>query len=129
MDEKPAFFVPAATLDNQESVYADFAKWCKCPVPKQGERIYSITFVHDSEEWIATVGEHLHGTRRRTSRSQGKKIERTTQLSDRATVLAIFSGAPYIVVTNHRIAEDVGSAWENPFFSGKPISVSYFRPD
>ena len=34
MDNKePQFFVPAATADNQESVYADFAKWCNRGVP------------------------------------------------------------------------------------------------
>lgn len=127
MDEIPTFFVPASTSDNREAVYANFAEWCKCPVPKQEERIYSITFIHNGEEWKATVGERLHGVRRRTSRSQGKKIERKTQLSDSAIVLAIFSGAIFMVVTNHKIGEDVGSAWENPFYAGKPVSVSYFK--
>ena len=129
MDQVPTFFVPAATLETQESVYAGFAEWCKCSVPKLEQRVYSITYIHDGEEWTATVGERLHGIRRRTSRSRGKTIERTIRLSDPALVLAIFPGEPFMVVTNHRIAGNVGSAWENPFFAGQPRSVSYFKVD
>ncbi len=126
MPEIPTFFVPAATSENQESVYASFAEWCKCAVPALEKRIYSITYIHDSEEWTATVGESLRGIRRRTSRSGGRKVERTSHLSDPAIVLAIFPGSPFMVVTNHRIAGNVGSAWENPFFAGTPTSVTYF---
>ena len=126
MPENPTFFVPAATPENRESVYASFAEWCKCPVPTLEKRIFSITYVHDGEEWTATVGESLRGTRLRTSRSGGRKTERTSHLSDPAIVLAIFPGSPFMVVTNHRIAGNVGSAWENPFFVGRPTSISYF---
>jgi len=126
MAETPMFFVPAATSENQESIYADFAKLCQSSVPKQEGRIYSITYVHDGEEWTATVGERLHGIQRKTSLSQGKKIERTIQLSDPATVLAIFPGTTFMVVTNHGISGNVGSAWENPFMAGNPKSVLYF---
>lgn len=129
MTEAPKFFVPAATPDNQESVYADFARWCGCAVPSPESRIYSITYVHDGEEWTATVGEHLRGIRHRTTRSRGKKIERTQHLSDPAIVLAIFPGVPYMVVTNHRIAGNVGSAWENPFLAGQPKSITYFSTE
>ena len=126
MAEAPAFFVPAATPDNVESVYAGFAKWCSRTVPAMDRRIYSITYVHDGEEWTATVGEPLRGIRHRTSRSRGKKIERTVHLSDPAVVLAIFPGDPYMVVTNQRLAGNVGSAWENPFLAGRPESITYF---
>lgn len=127
MDEASAFFVPAATPDNQESVYEEFARWCNRTVPDQGRRIYSITFVHDGEEWTATVGESLRGRRFCTTRSRGVKIEREQPISDPAIVLAIFAGTPYIVVTNHLLGgRNVGSAWENPFFAGQPKSVTYF---
>lgn len=127
MAEAPQFFVPAATPDNQESVYADFARWCGCPVPSLERRIYSITYVHDGEEWTATVGESLRGRRFRTTRSRGVKVEREQPVSDPAIVLAIFPGVPYMVVTNHRIGgRNVGSAWENPFLAGQPKSVTYF---
>ena len=127
MPEAPQFFVPAATPDNQESVYASFAEWCSRAVPSLERRVYSITFVHNGDEWTATVGESLRGRRFRTVRSRGVKLEREQPVSDPAIVLAIFPGTPYIVVTNHRIGgRNVGSAWENPFFAGQPKSVTYF---
>lgn len=127
MNEIPEFFVPAATSDNQESVYASFADWCNCPIPEKHQRIYSIEFIHDGEKWTATVGEHLQGYKLKVSRSQGKKIERKASIKDQAKVLAIFPGSPFKVVTNHGIVSDVGSAWENPFFVGKPSYIVYFK--
>lgn len=127
MSDVPYFFVPAATAENQESVYAEFAKWCTRPVPDMAQRIYSITYAHDGEEWTATVGHNLTGVRCRTVRSRGQKIERTSQVGDPAIVLAIFPGVPYMVVTNHRIGGNVGSAWENPFMAGQPKAVVLFR--
>lgn len=129
MTEAPVFFVPAATPENQEEVYAGFAKWCNTSIPKHTERVYSITYIHDGEEWTATVGEPLRGIRRQISRSRGKRVERKIQLSDPAIVLAIFPGDPFMVVTNHRVARDVGSAWVNPFLAGRPTSILYFSVD
>jgi hypothetical protein len=131
MTEAPQFFVPAAKPDDQESVYAEFAKWCRRAVPGPERRIYSITFVHDGEEWTATVGESLRGKRLRSTRSRGVKVEHEQPVSDPAVVLAIFEGLPYMVVTNHRLGgRNVGSAWENPFLAGQPKSVTYFsKPD
>jgi hypothetical protein len=126
MKQTPAFFLPVATPETQEEMYADLAKWCHRSVPNIDKRIYSITYFHDGEEWTATVGESLRGVRRRTTRSQGKKIERTQPVSDPATVLAIFPGIPFMVVTNHGIEDNVRSAWVNPFMAGQPNAVSYF---
>ncbi len=124
--EAPQFFVPEVTPDNQESVYVEFASWCGRAVPSLERRTYSIIFVHDGEEWTATVGESLRGKRFHTTRSRGMKIERERPVSDLAVVLAIFPGIPYMVVTNHRIGGNVGSAWENPFLAGEPKSITYF---
>jgi hypothetical protein len=131
MHEAPRFFVPtvipAVKADNQESAYAELAKWCRRPVADPEKRVYSITFVHDGERWTATVGESLRGRRIRRTRSRGTRVEREESVSDPAVVLAIFAGVPYMVVTNHRLAEHrVGSAWENPFLAGEPESVTYF---
>jgi hypothetical protein len=109
MEMPPAFFVPATTPENQESIYAELAKMGQCSVPAMSSRVYSITYTHDGEEWTATVGEPLKGVRYKTSRVKGKKIERVLRLSDPAVVLAIFPGNPYIVITNHRLAKNVGS--------------------
>jgi hypothetical protein len=91
-------------------------------------RIYSIHFNHDGEEWIATVGEQLRGTRTRTRRRGGRNVDVTNELRDPATVLAIFSGTPFFVVTNARPITGLVSAWVNPFMAGQPNSVSYFDP-
>jgi hypothetical protein len=126
MSEVPSFFVPAATPETQESVFAEFAKMCGVAVPPVEERVYSIVFTHDGEEWHATVGETMHGTKYTTHRVKGKKVERRQTVSDPALVLAIFPGVPFMVVTNQRIAGNIGSKWVNPFLAGRPESVTRF---
>jgi hypothetical protein len=123
MSNAPAFFVPAATTENIERVYASFAEMAGRTVPPPGERVYSITYVHNGEEWTATVGERLCGKRYTVTKSKGQQFERTQSVSDPALVLAIFPGSPFVIVTNHRIAGNVGSKWENPFFAGAPSCV------
>lgn len=129
MGKLPAFFVPAATPENQESAFADLAKFGRSAVPPVERRIYSITYTHNGEEWTATIGEKLTGVRYKTSRVKGVKVEREERLGDPAIVLAIFSGDPYFVVTNHRLVGNIGSRWENPFMAGRPTSVTYFEPE
>jgi hypothetical protein len=126
MAAAPTFFVPAAPTEMQESVYADLAKLCNCAVPDFGKRIFTIVFVHEGEEWTATVGEKLRGIRHQIIKSQVMKSQQGRPVGDPALVLAIFPGAPFMVVTNHRIAGSVGSAWQNPFLAGEPKSVTYF---
>lgn len=122
-----AFSVPhAETPEEAERVYASFAEWCRVPVPPPGKRIHSITYVHDGEEWTATVGEQLRGRRTRTMRRKAGPTEVTTRLSDSATVLAIFPGSPYLVVTDARPITSRPSGWENPFMAGRPRGISYF---
>lgn len=132
MPESRAFYVPPEhpdfTPEQQEAAYAEFAAMCRHPLPEPGKRIYSITFTHDGEEWTATVGETLRGVRYKTVRSRGQKVEQRIPVSDPATVLAIFPGDPYFVVTSHRFWGNVRSAWENPFMAGRPQSVTYFSP-
>ena len=126
MSAAPIFFVPAATAETQESVYADFAKWCGVSLPPTAERVFSIVFMHNGEVWHATVGETMRGTKYSTRKVKGQEVEQSHPVSDPALVLAIFPGSPFMVVTNHRIAGNVGSRWENPFLAGKPESVTYF---
>lgn len=124
--EIPTFFVPDTTLDTQDAIYAHYAAWCVRTVPAFDTRIYSIVFVHDGQEWTATVGETLHGVHYNAITSRSKRIDRSRPVGDPAVVLAIFPGAPFMVVTNHRIDVSVRSAWENPFLAGEPKSVTYF---
>lgn len=121
MTDIPQFFVPAATDENKESIYSDFAAMCNATVPTLENRIFSIVFSSNGEIWTATVGETLRGTR---SRKGG--IGHEQSVSDPALVLAIFSGSTYQVVTNQGIAGNVGSRWANPFLAGEPKSVTYF---
>jgi hypothetical protein len=122
-DALPSFFIPHATAENQEGVYTEFAKMCNREPRPLGERIYSIDFTHDGVECTATVGEQLRGTRTMTTRGR----ERTTQLSDPATILAIFPGDPYLVVTDAAPLGKVQSKWVNPFLAGRPKRVVRFR--
>jgi len=136
MADAPAFFVPFAEPDKQEEAYADLAGWChkdcapivtwdRDSVPPPGQRVYSIAFTHDGEQWTATVGEQLRGVQIKKSRVRGKQVERRIAKGDAATVLAIFPGECYVVVTNGGIG-GVVSAWGNPFLAGKPYSVTRF---
>jgi hypothetical protein len=122
----PPFFVPAATDENRDEVYADLAAMCSRPVPDEARRIYSITYTHDGSTWTATVGEELHGTYTRQRRSRGLAVERTTRRRDPARVLAIFEGNPYIVVTDARPLGSTASEWANPFIAGQPRTVRLF---
>ena len=124
MPEAPAFFVPNARPEAQEEAYANLARFAHQPVAPVGERIYSITFHSNMQEWTATVGELLYGhtlpPRRRPSAHQ-------RAVQDSARVLAIFAAAepaPHIVVTDAGINPRVASALVNPFMAGRPGTVT-----
>lgn len=125
MAEAPAFFVPSAKPGKDEELYEAFAKMCRCPVPAPDQRIFSVNFHHDGDDWTATVGEPLRGTGFKTSRSGGKKVERSFPLSDPAIVLAIFPGEPHRVVTSAGFFGPPGR-WANPFYVGTPRWVTDF---
>jgi hypothetical protein len=59
---------------------------------------------------------------------RGKPVYLETPVSDPATVLAIFPGDPFLVVTDKGVA-GVRSEWENPFMAGMPSSVARFAPE
>lgn len=121
MEQSPAFFIPGVPAADEEEMYARMAAACSVGVPARGERIYSITFMSRGEEWTATVGEQLKGTKWERHKVRGETVERQAHLSDAAEILAIFPGYPFMVVrTSGR------SAWENPFMAGTPESVIKF---
>jgi hypothetical protein len=125
----PVFFVPHAEPEKQEAVFADLAKYASRPVLALSQRVYSISFTHDGEHWKATVGEALSGKRPEGRDRKGNLKTREQSLSDPAVVLAIFPGVPYVVVTTQYLAGNIRSKWENPFFVGKPSSITYFSWD
>ena len=126
-DDVPEFFVPGVEDENLEQTYEELARLCRVAPPPRNQRVFSISYRHDGEEWTATVGTTLRGSRSRTVTRRGARVEQHDRLSDPALVLAIFPGYPYFVVTNHRIPRSVGSAWENPFMAGQPFSVTLFK--
>jgi hypothetical protein len=56
--QPPAFFVPEVPPDTTEAEwYQALAALAQRPVPPVAERVYSITYTHNGETWISTVGE------------------------------------------------------------------------
>jgi hypothetical protein len=125
MTEAPKFFVPAvADANKYEEVFEALAKLSGLEPPPADRRIYSITFVHDGEEWTATVGERMRGIRLPNPRSRSKKPTTPQPLFDQAVVMAIFPGSgqfPHRVLTNGARP----SKWENPFMA-RAKSMTYF---
>lgn len=103
-----------------ERLYAAMAELCGVLVPEPAERMQSIIYEHNGEEWIAEVGRKLKGTRTDRRRRKGGPVDVITRRSDPAIVLAIFAGNPYMVVTDARPVGATISAWENPFLVGEP---------
>ena len=126
MSDAPAFFVPGVHPADLEKAYAELARFAGRSVLEPDERIYSVTFRHDGEEWTATVGEQLRGHTIADPRARAQYRRISRPVSDEATVWAIFAGRPYVVVTDSRSSPTVRSAWENPFLAGQPESVTYF---
>lgn len=120
-------FVPNVEPESAEAAYQDLARFAACEPAPTGERIASISFRHDGNDWTATVGQSLSGLRVESKRRKGGRVQVKTRLSDAAVVLAIFAGRPYIVVTDARPLGEKSSYWVNPFMAGQPESVSYFE--
>ena len=103
------FFIPGVGSEHVEDKYAEFARSVRRPVPPVQDRIQSITFTVDGEEWTATVGEQLRGVR--ATRRRGQTSNVTTPLSDSATVLAIFAGDPHWVCTDAQRYSCIEVGW------------------
>ena len=121
------FFVPGASGEEAELVYARLAAGCGREVPVPGDRIHEIQWTRDSDYWVATVGVQLRGRRVRVGRRAGEYIEISEHLKDLATVRAIFPGDPYMVVTDARRLGPFISYWNNPFTVGQPTDIVKFE--
>jgi len=122
------FFVPKVLDADVDRAYAKLAGLCGAPLPARAERVRSISFEHDAENWRATVGERLRGSKTVRRRVKGGVLNVTTRLSDNATVLAIFVGHPCKVVTDAHPIGAVASAWDNPFAAGEALTIEFFEP-
>jgi hypothetical protein len=115
----PPFFVPQSPGESDETCYTALAAFAQRPVPPLSERVYAIAYTHNGEHWVSTVGETSRGTR---TVGRGKKA-RTKPIADGSTILAIFPGNPYMVVTDKGLMRPVASDWANPVMIG-PDSIS-----
>lgn len=122
--ETPKFFIPNS--DDYEKHYSELASFCKSTPQPPGCRIYSISYTSHGQDWTATVGERLNGVEVKTKRRGTQYREDKKRLGDSATVLAIFSGIPYVVVTDAQPIGNTRSAWANPFMAGQPTNIIYF---
>src|ERR1700760_4973064 len=59
MPTPPFFFLPFLPPELAEASYARMAEKCDKIAPGPGRRVYSISFVHQSVIWVATVGKRL----------------------------------------------------------------------
>jgi hypothetical protein len=109
----PQFFLPDISPEKFDEALADFAKFAGTGVPALDQRIYSVVFTSNGEEWTATVGEQLRGVKTTTQGRGRDKRERQAAVYNESTVLAIFPGEPYLVVHN-----SASRAWNNPISAG-----------
>jgi hypothetical protein len=118
-----AFFVPGVEPDQAEARYVDLAEMVDAVVGHPASRVLSVVFVRGAEEWTATVGQRLSGElaagtgRLRARRTSSLRSAPTRQVSDTATVQAIFDlGDSHLVVTDALpVGEIHDSTWDNPF--------------
>lgn len=116
------FFVPGVEPDRAEARYVELAEMVDATVLRSADRVLSVRFVRGAEEWTATVGECLSGQlaarteRRPARRASSQRSAPTRQVSDPATVQAIFDmGDSYLLLTDgHPVGEIRGSTWDNP---------------
>jgi hypothetical protein len=98
------FFLPAASNKEQaESVYGNIAEFIhEIPVP-ENERVYSITYIHNGQTMVATVGESCDSYYR----------------EEKPTVIAIFKGELYKVCLENR-----GVVRGEPIYAGAQSIIS-----
>ena len=118
-----AFFVPGVEPDRAEARYVELTEMVDAPLVGPADRVLSVRFVRGAEEWTATVGVRLAGElatgtgRLRARRTSSLRSAPTRQVSDTATVLAIFDvGDSHLVITDALpVGEIDDSTWDNPF--------------
>jgi hypothetical protein len=87
--------------------------------------VQSIAFTQDGAEWVTEVGAELSGRRTTQQLRRGELLERTEPLSSATRLLAIYPGAPFVVVTAAQPITGTPSEWANPFLA-QPEQVTWF---
>ena len=117
----PEFFVPMIDPDMQDDAYREMAALFGGNPAEPGARIRSITWKHNSTVWTATVGEELRGTETIVKGRGRDKRYLEVPRSTNDTVLAIFAGAPYVIVHDNK-----SRIWNQPIYAGNPSRVATF---
>lgn len=118
----PEFFLPdapdwlvAEARATPEVTYETLAMLAGCSPLPASERIYSVTWMHNGEECVATVGRGIETNRPASSRRG------TASRTYRSTVLAIFRlGDERVLVTDRDPRQEWHDDWDNP--------LRYIRP-
>lgn len=113
----------AGLPDADEVAYRRLAELAGAVPADPGRRIRQIAFKVGRESWTAEVGRKMAGTRPEHRRRKGEFTTTTERLSGHATVLAIFAGAPFAIVTDEQQATSPSA---NPILVDKPSRVAYF---
>lgn len=117
----PNFFIPEVEPENWEEAYQQLAVFVGAVAAPVADRIYSITWKHDSVVWTATIGETLRGI---ATISQGRgrdHRELTAPRSSSDLVLAIFQGVPFLIAHDNR-----SRIWNLPILAGNPTAIARF---
>lgn len=100
------FFLPVTAEDEYEQRYAELARFAGAPVPVPEARLWSVQWEHTGEVWEATVGELL------------VRVRPAPRVQDSASVMAIFPGNPFLIVTSAQPLTSLRSGWNNPISAG-----------
>lgn len=121
------FFAPVADEEIEE-IYPELATMAGATAPlRPSDRVYSVTWMLAAgETWTATVGERLTSSTLTSPDDEGNQL-RQDRLSDTATVLAIFPGEPFRILTTAEPFTRKSSAWPNPVLVDQPTAVEYFE--
>lgn len=104
------FFIPGIDPAQAEATLALTAEGLGVRVPAPNERIRSITYDQNGDDFTAVVGEKLQ-SRTEPKIVNRKPVGRATRRTYEATVLIIFPGDPILIFTD---GADHPSSWANP---------------
>jgi hypothetical protein len=108
------FFLPGfADHEEAEAEYARLAASCGSTVPPIDDRIRSISFTHNSQRFVATVGQRRKGHKWHTVGGKRDTQRPPEEFEDGNVVVAIFEGDPV-----HYIFEEGQSRYNNPQWVG-----------
>jgi hypothetical protein len=105
------FFLPVTSAGEYEQRYVELARFAGASVPVPEARLRAVQWENNGEVWEAAVGELL------------VRVKPAPRVQDSASVMAIFPGDPYLIVTSAQPLTSLRSSWNNPISAGVPPQV------